>query len=81
MVHTEGLELLLAAQAKAIGKDYAEHAKEFMVRVVTEDVRGPVIGEDWENAAHHLFWQAGRDDDFEELRRRALAEAEKRRAA
>ena len=81
MVHTEGLELLLAAQAKAIGKDFKEHSKEFMARVVTEDVRGPVIDEDWENAAHHLLWQAGRDEEFEELRRHALLEAEKRRVA
>lgn len=80
MVHTESLGLLLEARAEAVGTELADYRTEFMAKVKTEDVRGPVLAEDWENAAHNLLWEKGRGDEFEALRERAEKEAEERRA-
>lgn len=83
MVHTESLGLLLEAQADAqcvAPEDYADFRAAYMAKVKTEDVRGKILAEDWENAAHNLIWAAGRDAEFEALRERAEREAEERRS-
>lgn len=68
MVHTECLDLLLESQAEALGLSFEDHKAAYMAKVTVEDVRGDILAEDWENAAHKLMWEGGAGDQFYELR-------------
>lgn len=81
MVHTESLDLLLEAQAGALGLSVDDHKASFMATVRVEDVRGPILAEDWENAAHKLMWEGGAGEQFYELRDLAYEQADERRAS